>query len=264
MPRGRTKKLKNSLHYKFILDCIEKDMNATEIKRALLTEKGMKVSTPTVSFLIKEVKRDGLNITHFKSDAEKTALIINDKLKELPELSSIFSRRNYILDNLLKRRQLLIDYENEGKRIIEMYKLLDDLSVSIKNNCYNISTTDSKQIQQNVKDINNKIEIIEQFVKANFKNLKPDASIENLIRLYTQDIHNVCAYVEQWTSKNEINALLERLCKELTKAAIESFGGYLKKEDPEIRKKCIEKFIENTENIINDIKDYELKLGNNN
>lgn len=239
-------KLANSKHYKFILDCIEKDLNAAEIQRQLQM-KGMKVSFPTINSFIKKIKREGINFSQFNSEAEKTALAINEKLKELPELSSIFNRRNYLLDNLLTRRQKLIDYADEYDRVKIMIEGLDALEQMIKKN--------------EVTKIKPTLDTLRSFIKVNFKSSRPNPSIENLIRFYTNDIHEICKYVELWTSKYEINALLEKICKEITKAAVESFGNYLKKESPVIREKIIETFINKVDNIIKDIKEYELKLG---
>ena len=115
--------------------------------------------------------------------------------------------------------------------------------------------------KKEITKINPTIQSLKTYVRVNFKGNKPDPAVENLIRLYTQDIHEVCKYVEVWTSKYEINALLEKMCKEITKAAVESFGNYLKKESPVIREKIIENFISRVDGIISDIKEYELKLG---
>lgn len=246
MSNRPTNKLTNSKHYKFILDCIEQDLNAAEIQRQL-EKKGMKVSFPTINNFIKKVKREGINFTQFNNEAEKTALAINEKLKELPELSSIFNRRNYLLDNLLKRRQKLQEYEDEGNRVQVLIEGLNSLEKMIE--------------KKEITKINPTIQSLKTYVRVNFKGNKPDPAVENLIRLYTQDIHEVCKYVEVWTSKYEINALLEKMCKEITKAAVESFGNYLKKESPVIREKIIENFISRVDGIISDIKEYELKLG---
>lgn len=241
-----TNKLTNSKHYKFILDCIEKDFNAAEIKRQLEL-KGMSVSFPTINNFIKKVRRDGINYTQFNNEAEKTALAINEKLKKLPELSSIFNRRNYLLDNLLTRRQKLIDYADEYDRVKVMIEGLDALEQMIKNN--------------EVTKIKPTLETLRAFIRSNFKSSKPNPSIENLIRFYTNDIHEICKYVELWTSKYEINELLEKVCRDITKAAVESFGNYLKKESPVIREKIKENFINRVDGIIKEVKEYELKIG---
>ena len=245
MNKGKNK-IKQSVHYKFILDCIEKDYNVKKIQE-LLEQRGMKLSVATISKFIKEVKMQGINVTQFKNDTENTALAINEKLKKIPELSTIFKRRNFLMENLLVRRQKLMDYEDEKDRVSELLNMFNSLSNFIKNK------EDSKILPT--------LDTIRAYIRSNFKGFKPDASVENLVRAYTMDIHELCKYVEQWTSKYEINELLEKMCKEITKCAIESFGNYLKKESPVIRQKIIENFVNGVEAIIKDIKDYELELG---
>lgn len=239
-------KIKQSVHYKFILDCIEKDYNATKIQE-LLEQRGMKISVKTISRFIKEVRMQGVNVTQFKEKTENTALAINEKLKQIPELSTIFQRRNFLMENLLSRRQKLINYEDEKDRVAVLLEMINSLATFIKNK-------ENSKIQPT-------IETIKSFIRLNFKGFRPDASVENLIRGYTMDIHELCKYVEQWTSRYEINELLEKMCKEITKCAIESFGNYLKKESPVIRQKIIENFVNGVETIIKDIKDYEMELG---
>ena len=55
MNKGKNK-IKQSVHYKFILDCIEKDYNVKKIQE-LLEQRGMKLSVATISKFIKEVKK---------------------------------------------------------------------------------------------------------------------------------------------------------------------------------------------------------------
>ena len=51
------------------------------------------------------------------------------------------------------------------------------------------------------------------------------------------------------------------MCKEITKCAINAFGNYLKDEKEQTRNKIIDNFINSVDNILKDVKDYELKLG---
>ena len=62
-------------------------------------------------------------------------------------------------------------------------------------------------------------------------------------------------------TESEINDLLEKMCKEITKCAINSFGNYLKDENEKTREKIINNFVDSVDNILKDIKDYELELG---
>ena len=59
------KKIENSVHKKFILDCIEKGLSAAEIEKQLLT-KGVKLTSPTIRTFMKYVKQQGINVTQFK------------------------------------------------------------------------------------------------------------------------------------------------------------------------------------------------------
>lgn len=245
MKKGSSK-IENSTYHKFILDCIEKDLSVPQIQREL-ANRGKKLSIPTLRAFLKKVKRDGINVSQFNREAEKTALAINDKLRQLPELASIFDRRNYLLDTLLERRQKLMDYADEYNRVEELLKQLNDLENLIK----------AKKYTETLLVLNN----IKRFVNVNFNGYRPDVGVENQIRLYMQDMHELFKYVEQWTSKYEINEMLEKVCKNITKAAINSFGNYLKNENEEFRNKIIENFVNNVDNIIKEIKDYELKLG---
>ena len=74
------------------------------------------------------------------------------------------------------------------------------------------------------------------------------------------DINDICKYIEQWTSKYEIESLMEKLCEMLTKAALKTFGELLKKETEEYRQKYVKRFIDEVEGAMEEIKNYELKL----
>lgn len=239
-------KIRDSIYYKFTLDCIKNGLGPAQIMREL-NKRGMNVSLPTVRGFFKDVRKQGINVEQMNSRLDDTAMILNNKLKQIPKLSTIFNRRNFLVENLLARRQRLMDYADEGPRTEKLIKMFYELENFIKNN------EQSKTLSM--------IESIKQFIKINFKAYKPDCSIENLIRSYTMDIHEICKYIEQWTSRYEINELLEKTCKEITKCAINSFGNYLKDESENTRNKIIDNFINSIDNILKDIKNYELELG---
>lgn len=241
-----TNKIRDSIYYKFALDCIQQGLGPVQIKKEL-EKKGMKISMPTVRSFFKDVKKQGINVEQMNSKLDNTAMILNNKLKQMPKLSTIFNRRNFLVENLLSRRQRLIDYADEAPRTEQLTTMLYDLENFIKN----------KEESKIISTIDN----IKIFIRANFKPHKPDATIENLIRAYTMDIHEICKYIEQWTSRYEINELLEKMCKDITKCAINSFGNYLKDEKEQTRNKIIDNFINSVDNILKDVKDYELKLG---
>ena len=241
-----TNKIRDSIYYKFVLDCIQQGLGPVQIKKEL-EKKGMKISMPTVRNFFKDVKKQGINVEQMNSQLDNTAMILNNKLKQMPKLSTIFNRRNFLIENLLSRRQRLMDFADEFPRTEQLTEMLYNLENFVRNKEYS--------------KINVEIDNIKNFVRANFKQHKPDASIENLIRVYTMDIHEVCKYIEQWTSRYEINELLEKMCKEITKCAISAFGNYLKDEKDETRERIINNFVNSVDNILKDIKDYELKLG---
>ena len=244
--RGRHGKIEESIHRKFVLDCIEKDLSVVQIRKLLL-DRGMNVSTPTIRAFVRKVKEEGINVTQLKEKQSSTALAINDKLKEIPELASVFGRRNFLIETLLDRRSKLLEYANEGNRVSLLVDDLNKLEQHIKD----------KELTKAVMDISG----IKHYVKNNFKQYRPDVAVENVIRAYTTDIHEICKYVEQWTSNYEVSEIVKEVCKGLTKIAIESFGPMLKKENPEYRDKCIQKFIDNVDKLVEQIQEDNIKFG---
>ena len=252
MGKGRTNKIQNSIHQKFILDCIEKDMVGSEIHRALL-QKGVDISIPTINKFIKEVKKQGINVSQFKQKTESAALAINKKLESVPELSGIFNRRNFLIENLLERRNKVLEYANEGKRskiVFQMSaKLLDTLEKLKKKmplEEYIVLETDLK--------------FLTNYCNTHFLPDEIFPQLEDTLRKYTMDIHEICKYVEQWTSKYEIEALMEKLTEMITKAAVSTFGPLLKVQTEVNRQHYIDKFINEVQKAVDEVKDYEIKL----
>lgn len=252
MAHGRVLKIENSLYQKFILECIEKDMNGSEIRRALL-EKGANFSVPTINKFIKKVKKDGMNVTQFKRNAESTALAINDRLKEVPELTGVLSRRNYLIDNLLERRKKVLDYANEGRRSARLYETTARLLAMLDKVRPQLKAEDFLAFDTEIKFLNN-------YVKSHFLPDEIFPQLEDTLRKYTMDIHEICKYVEQWTSKHEIDALMEKLTEMITRAAVSTFGPLLKRQTEQTRKFYIDKFIKEVELAVKEIKDSEIKL----
>lgn len=249
------KKIKNSTYKKFILDCIEKGMSAFEIER-VLKQKGIKITSPTIRTFMNFVKQQGVNVAQFREQAETNALQLNEKIKNIPQLTTIFSRRNYLVEQLLDRRNKVLEYVNEGKRtgtilvtVSEIQELLNKLK------------DDSNK--QAVVELKDKFLFLQNFCNSNFLKDAIYPQLEDTIRKYTMDIHELCKYVEQWTSKYEIEALLEKLTEMITKAAVTTFGPLLKKQNEEERQKYINKFIQEVENAMNDIKQYQLNIEEN-
>ena len=251
--RGRSPKIETSIHEKFILDCIQKDLNGSEISR-LLQERGVTISIPTINNYIKKVKKTGINLSQFKKETENTAIEVNNKINSIKELSGIFNRRNNLIETLLDRRKKLLEFSEEGPRteiLLQKFFFIKDL---IEKNKKNIPLEDFNQL-------NLTWQFLQTFIKGNFKDTRPYPQIEDLIRKYTLDIHEICKYVEQWTSKYEIEALMEKLCEGLTKAAVNTFGPLLKRETENYRMEYIQKFIKEVELVMQELRDYQLNLG---
>ena len=252
MPSGRTAILDNSVHVKYILDCISKGISVPEITKGLL-QRGFKVSIPTVRSYVNRVKKRGLNLTKFVNDTEIAALEINDKLKETKNLSSIFNRRTYLIKTLLERRDKMLEYAAEGPRtgwvIAELEKLrkyIEDRKSKFPIDFYN--------------EVTMQIVTIQKYVGQNFLDSKCYPSIEDAIRKNTMDIHELCKYIEQWTSRYEVEALMEKLCEGLTKAAVSTFGPLLKNEPDFKRKNLIDRFLKEVDELMSDLKSYQLNL----
>lgn len=252
MGKGRTNKIDASIHKKFILDCIEKGMIGAEISRAL-KQKGASISVPTINKFIKEVKKSGISASQFKEKSESAALAINEKLQKVPELSSILGRRNYLVDNLLERRKKVLDFANEGKRSKAVYASTARLLEMLEKARKTLKPEDYLALDTEIKFLNN-------YVKAHFLPDEIFPQLEDTLRKYTMDIHEICKYVEQWTSKYEIEALLEKLTEMITKAAVTTFGPLLKTKLEEERQYYIDTFIKEVEKAVAEVKEYEINL----
>lgn len=246
-------KIETSIHKKFILECIEKGMNAPEIEKALLA-KGAKITNPTIRKYMEYVRKQGLNVTQFKDQAEANALQINDKIKSLPELTTIISRRHFLVEELLQRRKKVLEFINEGKRASTIFTTLVDINLLLEDIK---ATTDSKKFSE----IKQKVIFLQEFCSRNFLRDSIYPQIEDTVRKYTMDIHEICKYVEQWTSKYEVESLMEKLTELITKSAVATFGPLLKKQTQEERQKYINKFIQEVENAVNSIRQDELQIG---
>jgi hypothetical protein len=255
MPKGRVPILDNSIHVKYILEGVTKGLSAPAIRKGLL-ERGLKVSLPTIRDYIKRVKKDGLNISKFRSETESTALEVNEKLKSVKGLTDIFNRRNFLIDTLLTRRDKLIEYANEGPRTGHVIAELDKLQKLLEKNKKTIAIDDYLAIDTLMK-------FLQKYVEQNFLDSKCYPSLEDAIRKNTMDIHEICKYIEQWTSRYEVEALLEKLCEGLTKAAVNTFGPLLKKETEDERKQYIERFLKEVDSLMNDLRSYQLELEEN-
>ena len=183
-----------------------------------------------------------------KSSIESTALQINDKIKDIPELSTVFNRRNFLVDTLLDRRKKLISYCEENKRIKEVTELIDKLNMTLQDN------KEAKKVSDELYN----------YISKNFNWFNVNIGAENLIRQYTMDIHELCKYVETFVGKYEVEKLLELLSKEITKAAVDSFGHLLKNENDSDRQKIIDKFVNKVEVAMNDLKVYKLNIDDKN
>lgn len=252
MPNKNFSVIEDSIHLKFILNCISKGYSTPKIQQLLL-EKGFKISRPTLREYINKVKKQGLNINQFTAETESAALQVNDKIKDIKNLSNIFNRRTYLIQTLLDRRNKMLEYAAEGPRtgwviseLEKLHKFIDDNKEKLPLELYN-------GMKLHIVDI-------QRYVGQNFLDSKCYPSIEDAIRKNTMDIHELCKYIEQWTSRYEVEALMEKLCEGLTKAAVNTFGPLLKKETETYRKQYIDKFLGEVDKLMQDIKQYQLDL----
>ena len=250
------KKIQNSIYKKFILDCIEKGLTASEIEKQLL-KKGVKLTSPTIRTFIKYVKQQGINVTQFKEQTETNALQLNEKIKDIPELTTIFSRRNYLVEQLLQRRNKVLEFINEGKRSEVVFASLANLQEELLK-------IKPKLEESEFQNFRVKFDFLRNYINANFLKDSIYPKLEDTVRNYTMDIHELCKYVEQWTSKYEVDALMEKLTEMITKAAVITFGPLLKKQNDDERKKYIDKFIKEVENSVQDVKQYKFDIEENN
>ena len=95
-------KIENSIHYKFILDCIAKGLSTIQIRKALL-EKGYSLSIPTIRKFMVDVKKKGINVTQFESNTQSAALAINDKIKSINILATFESKNNLLVRYNVKK-----------------------------------------------------------------------------------------------------------------------------------------------------------------
>ena len=180
-------KIETSIYKKFILECIEKGMNAPEIEKALLA-KGAKITNPTIRKYMEYVRKQGLNVTQFKDQAEANALQINDKIKSLPELTTIISRRHFLVEELLQRRKKVLEFINEGKRASTIFTTLVDINLLLEDIK---ATTDSKKFSE----IKQKVIFLQEFCSRNFLRDSIYPQIEDTVRKYTMDIHEICKQI---------------------------------------------------------------------
>ena len=252
MPKGRTHILDNSVHVKYILDCISKGISVPKIQEGLM-QKGFKVSVPTIRDYVNRVKRKGINVNKFIAETESNALEVNEKIKQIKNLTNIFNRRTYLIQTLLDRRDKMLEYAAEGPRTGWVITELEKLNKFTDENKDKLTLEFYNETKMQIK-------MIQTYVGQNFLDAKCYPSIEDAIRKNTMDIHELCKYIEQWTSKYEVDALLEKLCEGLTKAAVNTFGPLLKKEGENYRKNYIDKFVKEVDDLMADLRTYQLNL----
>ena len=98
-----------------------------------------------------DVKKKGITVTQLESSTQSAALAINDKIKSIPELTSIFSRRNYLIETLLDRREKLIKSSEEGERSKRLFTDLSEIKDFIQHNKNNFAS------EKHYQEINQKI-----------------------------------------------------------------------------------------------------------
>lgn len=238
------KKLLESKHLPFILECLDKEYTLPQIQ-SLLSERGMNVSIPTLSKLKAKYQAEGKNVLVMNQELHKTANLVSEQVKKIPGLSTLVDRRNFIIDSIMDRRKKLLEFMEEQNRAKEVREYVKRV----------ISAIDDEGDVLKAKQI---LQALDSYVDKNFSNGKPNPHIESLIRQYTMDLHDIFKYVEDWTKKQELDTLIDTVCKQITQAAINSFGQYLKTDNSQMRETCINNFVNSVNKIMQQSKEQTL------
>ena len=75
------------------------------------------------------------------------------------------------------------------------------------------------------------------------------------------DSHEIFKYCENWISKYDIFNLVEKVVTKVAESSMLVFGNYIKRESPEKREEIILKFKEAVERTLKEVREEELKLG---
>lgn len=241
------KKLFNSPYWSEVVDMVNNGMMPKEILSYLNNVKKFSISYPSLLENIQYIRAHRGQALALANQTEMAILEVNDEMKKIaPHLTNMFKRRTNLINEILKRKDILLKKQNEGTRTVEMIKLLEQLLKYINDG--------DKKAQ--LSQYNN----IMDYLKANFTLQNNDSKVEGLIRNYIFDLHEIYKYVEEFTGKYDVFNIVDELTVNITRSAIEIFGGYIKKDTPENREKILAKFKDVVKSITDDIKVNKLNI----
>lgn len=242
------KKLFNSPYWTEVVDMVNNGMMPKEILSYLNNVKKFSISYPSLLENIQYIRAHRGQALALANQTEMAILEVNDEMKKIaPQLSNMFKRRTNLINEILKRKERMLKRQNEGTRVSNLLKLLEKLLFAINNN-------DDKRIQVS------KYEDVIAYIRANFLQYNDDPRFETIIRGYVMDLHEIYKYVEQFTGKYDVSNIVDKLSIEITRSAVDIFGGYIKKDTPENREKILNKFKDAVKSITNDIKENDLNI----
>ena len=244
MKGSHHRKILDSKHLSFVLDCLDKEFSLPQIQK-LLKERGLGVSIPTLSELRAKYRAEGRNIIEMSRGLGETASLVAERVRKIPGLSTLVDRRNFVIDSIMDRRRRLIEYLDEQDRSREVREYISKA----------ISAIDDEGDVLKARQV---LQSLDSYVDKNFANGKPYPQVETLIRQYTMDLHDIFKYVEDWTRKQELDTLIDTVCRKITQAAIDSFGQYLKTDDTASRDECVRKFVDAVNSIASESKEQTL------
>ena len=241
---ARKKKLENSVYWATLVKCVNSGMEPPDVYKFLTEEKGYKVNIMAVRRAVDKVKREGANALLLEDEAKKAIIQMDKNIEEaVPNMTSLIGRRTHLLKNILERKQMLIDSQNEKSRTAELKKMVEAFSF-----CKN---DEERKVLQNK---------VLKFIDANFQNCLINTSVESLIRQYTMDTHEIFKYVEQFLDKYDVCDMVENMSIKVAKAAIDVFSKYIVKETEEERARIINSFKSKVNQCLEDIKEKNLGI----
>lgn len=241
------KKLFNSPYWSEVVDMVNSGMMPKEILSYLNNVKKFSISYPSLLESIQYIRAHRGQALALANQTEMAILEVNDEMKKIaPHLTNMFKRRTNLINEILKRKDILLKKQNEGTRTVEMIKLLEQLLKHINEG--------DKRAQ--LSQYNN----IMDYLKANFALQNNDSKVEGLIRNYIFDLHEIYKYVEEFTGKYDVANIIDKLSIEIVRCCIEDFNYYIKKDTPENREKILNKFKQDVKQIVNNIKQDDLDI----
>ena len=242
-------KLLNSIHFEYLIQSVKNGKETAEIYRELNEDKQYPISLPTVRDAVKFVKKNGDKAVELLAASRQEIVEISNNIKEIaPTLTDTLKRRTLLLKEILYRKEELIKAQKEGDRVDKLRKQLQEFKELY------LTTDDKSLIEQQLRNI-------DAFIVSNFANYMFKTSIENLIRQYIMDSHEIFKYCENWISKYDIFNLVEKVVTKVAESSMLVFGNYIKRESPEKREEIILKFKEAVERTLREVREEELKLG---